>query len=369
MPKPHFAARPELSGLTPYNFGLTLDDVRTRSCGGPVAKLGSNENPYPMAEEVRAAIEATLDQTYLYPDPRARALSAALSKRTGLAPEALVFGDGSEDLLNILCRAVLRAGDDVITLYPSFPLHEDYARMMGAEVTRIALTADRRIDVAGLCEAMARPHRLTLLSNPSNPTGLWLDPRALAAVLDAQHPESVLCLDEAYAEYAVGTEYRSGLDLLESHRKPLLVLRTFSKAYGLAALRIGYGASNSCDLLAAMNLVRTPFNVNGVAQVAAEAALAHGDRMEAAVRASLNERARMKIALKEMGLQVLPSKGNFLFVDCGRNAMTVADRLLDRGVVVKPWKQPGFETFLRVSAGLPRETTQFLNALAHCLDR
>lgn len=369
MPNPHFSARPELSSLAPYQSGLTLKDIASRSGGRPVAKLGSNENPYPMPDCIRVAIEAAVADAYLYPDPEARMLAAALAELTALEPESFIFGDGSEDLLNILCRAALRPSDRVVTIYPSFPLHEDYARMMGAEVTRIPLTAENRIDLDALCDAVARRHRLTLISNPSNPTGLWLDPGGLGRILDAQHPESLLCLDEAYFEYAIGAAFRSGLDLLHDHQKPLLVLRTFSKAYGLAALRIGYGASNCSDLLKAMNLVRTPFNVNGIAQVAAEAALKHPEELDAAIRASLAERSKMESALHNIGLEFLPSQGNFLFIDCREDSAAVADRLLDRGVIVKPWRQAGYETFLRVSAGLPRETSQFLGALPDCLAR
>lgn len=367
MPSPEFSARPELAQLSPYNPGLTIDEIRARWADGPIAKLASNENPHPLPDAVRSAIASALDGTHLYPDPEARALSQALAHETGIAASRFIFGDGSEDLLNILCRATLRSGDEVVTIYPSFPLHEDYARMMGARVTRVALNDARRIDTDALLEAVARPHRLTLLSNPANPTGLWLAPGELRALLAAQHPQSVLCLDEAYAEYAVGETFNSGIDMLSGHTKPLVVLRTFSKAFGLAALRIGYGVSNSDDLLRAMNLVRTPFNVNGFAQAAALAALKNRGHMEASVRANLGERALMTEALAQMSLEVFPSNGNFLFFDCRGDAAAVADRLIDRGVVVKPWKQAGFETFIRVSVGLPRENAQFLDALPGCL--
>ena len=364
---PDFTARPELTRLAPYNAGLTLDDVRAMNGGGPIAKLGSNENPHPIATGVREAIAAAADGANYYPDPSARALADALSGMSDIPASSFIFGNGSEDLLNILCRAILRDGDEVITLYPSFPLHEDYANMMGARVTQVPLTAAHRIDMEALLDAVARPHRLTLLSNPSNPTGLWLTPEELAAVMGAQHRDSALCLDEAYAEYAVGSEYVSGLDLLSSHSKPLLVLRTFSKAYGLANLRIGYGASNTPGLLSAMNLVRTPFNVNGLAQAAALAALDNRDHVISAVCATLAERDRLADALKTMGIEALPSNGNFLFFDCGTDAQTAARRLLDKGVIVKPWKQPGFDHFIRVSVGVPHENAQFLNALPACL--
>ncbi|MDY6859616.1 MAG: histidinol-phosphate transaminase [Pseudomonadota bacterium] len=367
MPAPKFALRPELAGIRPYNAGLGLEDVARRCGGQPIAKLASNENPFGLPAEALAAMGAAIRNAHLYPDPEARALADLLARQAGIPAERVIFGDGSEDLLNVLARATLRAGDQAVTLYPSFPLHEDYARMMGATVVQVGLTEGREIDVAALLAAVARPVRLTILANPMNPAGLWLRPDELGALLRAQHPESVLCLDEAYVEYALGADYQPGTELLKDHDKPLLILRTFSKAWGLAGLRIGYGLSNCDDLIRGMNLVRTPFNVNAVAQAAALAVIRHPEAMRAAVARTLEERARMAAALTGRGLEVLPSKGNFLFVDTGEASVEVADRLIDHGVIVKPWKQAGYETFIRVSVGLPRENDQFLAALAQSL--
>lgn len=359
-----FLPRPEVMELTTYNSGLTLEDVAARCGGGPIAKLASNENAHPPSDAVMAAMRDAITRAFLYPDPQARQLAAEISARTGVPPHRILFGDGSEDLLNILARAVLRPRDRVITLYPSFPLHEEYALMMGAEVTRIGLTPDRRIDLPALLDAAAHPARLILIANPMNPAGLWLTGDALAELLAAQHPDTLLCIDEAYTEYALGCDYKAADSALARHEKPLLLLRTFSKAHGLAGLRIGYGLSNCDGLVQAMNLVRTPFNVNAVAQAAALAALRHPEAMEKAVAVTIAERARMDRELTRRGYAVLPSKGNFLFFDCGRRAIEAADALIDHGVIVKPWKQPGYENFLRVSVGLPAENDQFLQALA-----
>lgn len=367
MTPPRFCARSELSALNVYNSGLTLADVATRAKTSRIAKLSSNENPHGPHAAVRTAMQDAILHPFLYPDPSARALAGEIARQTGAAKSRVVLGDGSEDLLNVLARAVLNAGDEVVTLFPSFPLHEDYARMMGATVTRIGLTPDYQIDLDALLAAAARPVRLTLLANPMNPAGLWLSPEALDALLAAQHPDSLLCLDEAYVEYAAGPDYASAADRLAAHDKPLLVLRTFSKAYGLAGLRIGYGISNSDDVIRAMNLVRTPFNTNAVAQAAALAALTHTEDMARGVADTLRDRARMAERLTALGLRVLPSKGNFLFVDCGQPSIDVADRLIDLGVIVKPWKQEGYERFLRVSVGLDWENDQFLEAMARVL--
>lgn len=367
MRPPRFSARTEISTLKPYNSGLTLDDAAARAQNHQIAKLASNENPHGPNEATLKAMSEAISRPFLYPDPAARALADEISRQTGAAKSRVILGDGSEDLLNVLARAVLNSGDEVVTLFPSFPLHEDYATMMGARVARIGLTPQHTIDTAALLAAAARPVRLILIANPMNPAGLWLDPEALDALLAAQHPDSLLCLDEAYVEYAAGPDFASAAGRLASHDKPLLILRTFSKAYGLAGLRIGYGISNSDDVIGAMNLVRTPFNVNAVAQAAALAALTHTDEMNQAVAYTLRERERMAKELANLGLDVLPSKGNFLFVDCGQASIEVADRLIDWGVIVKPWKQQGYDTFLRVSVGLDWENDQFLKAMARVL--
>lgn len=357
--------RPELAPLKTYNSGLTLEEVAKRSGGKPIAKLASNENPYAQAPAVTSAIRKAIETPHLYPDPHGRQLAARISELTGAPTENVILGDGSEDLLNVLSRCLLRPDDEVVTLYPSFPLHEDYAQMMGARVTRIGLTSNHHaIDMQALLAAVAKPVRLVLFANPMNPAGIWLTPDQLDQVLAAQHPDSVLCIDEAYLEYAEGAGFLPATERLQAHQKPLLILRTFSKAYGLAALRVGYGVSNDAELIRGMNLVRTPFNVNAIAQAAALAALEHPEAMRESVASVKAERDRMKDALHAIGFEVLPSKGNFLFVNGKTSSTALADRLIAEGVLVKPWKQEGYELWFRVSVGLRRENDQFLNTLA-----
>lgn len=359
--------RPETAALAPYNAGLSAEDVARRPGVTRVAKLGSNENPLGPAPGVRQALLAALSHVAIYPDPAGRALLAKLASRHGITADRLVLGNGSEDLLAVLARAVLRPGDKVVTLYPSFPLHEDYARLMGAEVVRIGLTADGGIDVHALVAAVAQPVRLVLFANPMNPTGVWLSPADLDRVLDAVHPEAVTCLDEAYHEYAEGPGYASAEARLATHGRPLLILRTFSKAWGLAGLRVGYGLTNTPELKRGLDLARTPFNVNLMAQVAAEAALADPQSVAEAAALVARERPRVQAAIEALGLRVLPSKGNFLFFDAGRPSVALAEALLDKGVIIKPWKQPGYDTWLRVSIGLEADNDQFLAGLKAAL--
>lgn len=367
MKKESDLLRPELAALPPYNAGLSAADALARPGVTRVAKLGSNENPLGPSPAARVAAAAALDGIHVYPDPHGRALAAALAARHGCEPWQIVLGNGSEDLLAALARAILRPGDRVVTLYPSFPLHEDYARLMGAEVERVRIGTDGRIDLPALVAAVTRPARLVLFSNPMNPAGLWLRPAELAEVFAASDPATVLCLDEAYHEYAEGPDYGSAEALLAGHAGPAILLRTFSKAWGLAGLRIGYGITNSRELRRGLDLARTPFNVNAPAQAAASAALASPNSVGSAVELVQRERARVAARLVALGLRVLESKGNFLFFDAGRPSVDLAEALLDQGVIVKPWKQAGYDTFLRVSIGLETENDQFLEAMTAIL--
>ena len=367
MTKAHSFLRPELAALSPYNAGLTTEEVARRPGVVRVAKLGSNENPLGPAPAVQQALEASLQRIAVYPDPSGRALLARLAARHDVSDDQLILGNGSEDLLAVLARAVLRPGDQVVTLYPSFPLHEDYARLMGAEVTRIGLTPQGSIDVDALVQAVSQPVRLVLFANPMNPAGVWLSPQDLDRVLDAVHPEAVVCLDEAYHEYAEGEGYASGTGRLVTHRGPLMILRTFSKAWGLAGLRVGYGLTNSAELKRGLDLARTPFNVNLMAQVAAETALAHPQSVAEAVALVQRERPRLQAAIEALGLRVLPSRANFLFFEAPRPSVELAEALLDQGVIIKPWKQAGYENWLRVSVGSETDNDHFLKALSASL--
>ncbi|WP_045392093.1 histidinol-phosphate transaminase [Falsirhodobacter sp. alg1] len=356
--------RPELTNLAPYNAGLTLAEVAARKGVTRVAKLGSNENPAGTDPAVVDALENAMRSIGAYPDPVGRNLVARLAEKHGWPQDKFVLGNGSEDLLAVLARAVLRPGDKVVTLYPSFPLHEDYARLMGAEVIRIGLDAEGMIDLPALLDAVAKPVRLVLFANPMNPAGVWLQPADLRRVLAAVHPEAITCVDEAYHEYASGPDYVSAEEQLATYARPLVILRTFSKAWGLAGLRIGYAMTNSDQLRQGFDLARTPFNVNLMAQIAAEAALDHPDAVDRAVALVRIERTRVAKAISDMGMRVLPSRGNFLFFDAGQPSSMIAERLLDHGVIVKPWRQEGYESWLRVSIGSIMDNDQFLMALA-----
>jgi histidinol-phosphate aminotransferase len=356
--------RPEVTRLAPYNAGLTIAELMARYAPARIAKLGSNENPIGPSPRVAPAAAAAVATMRIYPDPASRDLRRALADHAGVDADRIMIGNGSEDLLAIVARATLRPGDRVVTLYPSFPLHEDYATLMGATVERVAVRPDLTVDVDGLVAALAEPCRMLIFANPMNPVGSWMTGAEFGRVAAAVSPETLVVVDEAYAEYAAGPDYPSAATMLEGASHPWVVLRTFSKAYGLAGLRVGWGIFGEAALRDLIDRVRTPFNVNAVAQAAAVAALADDAHLAEVVAATLAERARVGDALARLGVTSAPSKANFLFFDCGGDATAFAEALLARGVIVKPWKQPGYRDFARVSIGAPAENDQFLEAMA-----
>lgn len=362
-------ARPEVRGLPAYNAGLSSAAVRARYGVEHIARLGSNENPYGASPAVARALAGLT--TGEYPDANAVALREAIAQRTGAPAEHIVVGNGSENLLEVLCQVFLAPGDRVVTLLPSFGLHEIFPRMMGAQVEMVPVTDALEFDLDAWCAALGRSAKLVFLSNPSNPVGCMLDAAAFRRIVAAVPADAVLVIDEAYVEYAVHSPgFPDALAELAAQPRPWVVLRTFSKAWGLAGLRVGYGITSSAEFAGLLHRVRTPFNVNLAAQTAALAALSDPAHMQAAAERTVAARevlAAQLRALQVPGLRVAPSAANFLFIDLGRPNGPVHEALLSRGVITKAWKERGFENFIRVSVGLPEDNARFVAGLAAAL--
>jgi histidinol-phosphate aminotransferase len=361
-------ARPEVLPLPAYNAGLSSAAVRARYGVTDIARLASNENPYGPSPAVARALVDLAAQVGHYPDAQCTALRAAMGERTGVATDCIVVGNGSEDILQMLCQAFLSPGTRVLTQRPAFGLHEIYPRMMGAQVELLELTPALDFDVDAWCAALARGPHMVMLANPSNPVGCMFDAGEFTRLLDATPDHTLLVVDEAYFEYAhLAPGYPDVLALLRARSMPWIVLRTFSKAWGLAGLRVGYGLASDAALVQLLDRVRTPFNVNHAAQTAALAAWGDEAHMQHAVAETVRLReqlaARLRAAPGLQGIRIAPSATNFLFIDLGRPNGPVAEALLAHGIITKPWKDPGFETFLRVSVGSAAEVERFVQAL------
>lgn len=358
------ALRPAIRTLPAYNSGLSAEHVRARYGVSEIAKLGSNENPWGASPRVQAALAQAIIDTAVYPDPGSDRLRRTLSARLDIAPDRFAFGNGSEDLISVCAHSFLSPGEEMITILPSFGLHVIYSQAIGASVRLIPALPDYQIDVSGMIAAITPRTRMVMFSAPSNPLGTTITAQDMDRLLDALPHDAILVFDEAYFEYAAAEEsYPGFLNLLEKSGKTWMLLRTFSKAYGLAGLRVGYAIASDASLVDVIDRARTPFNVNRLAQVAAEAALEDPDHVANCVRSTIAERERVRSALEAMGYESSPSIANFLFFDAREDASHVAQSLLTHGVIVKPWREPGYTNHVRVSIGSPRANDQFLTAL------
>jgi histidinol-phosphate aminotransferase len=348
--------------LPVYNAGMNVETARSLSGRTDIVRLGSNENPFGCSPAVMRALTTAAFEPWRYSDPACRALRTALSARTGAAFDELVIGNGSEELIAAISRAFIVPGAQAVTVAPSFGLHEIEPLAAGAKVTKVPMTEALDFDVPGLERSLAAAPQLLFLPSPWNPVGPALDAPSLARLIDAAAPSTLFVLDEAYREFAE-SDAPDGVEMLRKSGNPHVVLRTFSKAWGLAGLRVGYAVCSDAEIARVIAAAKPPFNVNAAAQAAAVAALEDEPWMRTAVEKIRVERERVRRSLSDLGLRVAPSLGNFLFVDSKMDSRTLSSGLVQDGIIVKPWTEAGYRTFIRASIGSPDENDRLIAAL------
>ncbi len=361
-------AQPGVQKLSPYVPGKPVDEL-ARELGlepASIVKLASNENPLGPGAKALAAIQAELAELTRYPDGNGFALKSKLAQRCRVDAAQVTLGNGSNDILELVARAYLAPGLNAVFSQHAFAIYPIVTQAVGAEGRSVA-AKDWGHDLPAMLAAIDENTRVVFLANPNNPTGTWFGPAALAEFLP-QVPEQVLVvLDEAYIEYAEGDELPDGLDYLARFPN-LLVSRTFSKAYGLAALRVGYGLS-SARVADVLNRVRQPFNVNSLALGAACAALDDTEYLRRSRALNDAGMRQLEQGFGALDLRWIPSRGNFIAVDLGRDAAPVYQALLREGVIVRPVGAYGMPNHLRISIGLAEENARCLDALGRILAR
>lgn len=365
MGKLHPFARKTLSALDPYIPGRSAEEVMERYNIPQVTKLGSNENPLGISPRVRDALISALDRIHHYPDPECTRLRRRMASRLGISPEHLFFANGVDNVLTCLGLAFLDPGDRCVVGTPSYTAYASLAILMGAVPVEVPLR-DWRFDVPAMAAA-ANGAKAVIVCNPNNPTGTILHDDEMKTLLARISLDTLVVLDEAYAEFVESPRFPDALALLRQHPN-LMILRTFSKIYGLAGLRAGYAIAAPA-LIACLNQVREPFAVDRLAQAAAEAILDDEAYTRAAFENNRAGKAFLARAFTELGLRHLPSEANFILVDLGRPADQVAQRLLERGVIIRPgalWRLP---TWARVTIGTPEENARLVDALSAALGR
>jgi histidinol-phosphate aminotransferase len=353
--------------LAQYIPGKSIEDVARDLRLDPksIVKLASNENPRGPSPGVIRAIGAAAAEATRYPDGNGFALKAALSPRLGVDPAQIVLGNGSNDILELATQAYLRPGDEAIYAEHAFAVYPLATRARGAVGVEVP-ARDFGHDLERMQAAITPRTRIVFVANPNNPTGTFVAAAELLAFIASVPPDVLVVLDEAYNEYLEPEDRCDSVSWIAQFPN-LLVSRTFSKAYGLAALRIGYGVMNAgvADML---NRVRQPFNVNSLAQSAAIAALADADYVDKSRALNRAGLAQLADGFAALGIASLPSHGNFVLAKVG-DAGTVYQRLLAQGVIVRPVANYGLQEWLRISGGLPDENERFLKALASALGR
>ncbi|MBN9743476.1 histidinol-phosphate transaminase [Amycolatopsis sp. A1MSW2902] len=357
--------RREVAALPSYDPGADAEEVAALSGAARVIKLSNNESPFGASPAVAEAVRLRLtDGVSRYPDPTGKRLAEAVGKSVAVPADRIVLGNGSENILELLCQTVLDPGDLVTTQAPGFSLHEIFPRMMGARVKKVPVTAEFGFDAFAWRDALAEGPKLVFLANPCNPTGTMLNVGELKSIVAATPESALLVLDEAYCEFArPNPEYPDGLAVLRGRNRPWIVLRTFSKAYGLAGIRVGFGVASDAGLAHALNRVRTPYNVNQLAQDAAVAALGDQAHLADTVHRTGLEIARVTDQLRGAGFRVVTSWANFMFIDTGHDANRVAQELHRAGIIVKAWREQGCENFIRASLSIPEENDVFVRCL------
>jgi histidinol-phosphate aminotransferase len=330
-----------------------------------IVKLASNENPRGPSASVRHAIIDAAAGVTRYPDGNGFALKKALATRFGVTLDQVVLGNGSNDILELATQAFLRSGDEAVYSQHAFAVYPLATQARGAKGVAVP-ARDLGHDLAAMRAALNARTRIVFVANPNNPTGTWLAPAAVRGFIETVPPEVLIVLDEAYNEYLEPSQQADSASWLARHPN-LLISRTFSKAYGLAGLRIGYGLADAA-VAGLLNRVRQPFNVNSVAQAAAIAALADTDYVIESSRLNRAGLAQLTHGLDAMGVGYVPSHANFLLVHVG-DAAAAYESLLRQGVIVRLVANYGLPEHLRVSVGLASENERFLSALRFALGR
>lgn len=356
--------QPQILGIHPYIPGKPVSELQRELGLESITKLASNENPLGCSQQAIDAIQTELQNISRYPDGSTYELKATLAEFLSVQQEQLAVGNGSNELLELVARVFAGAEDEIIFSQYAFAVYAISAQIVGANGIEVPAKGWGH-DLQAMLAAITDKTKIIYIANPNNPTGTFFTRTEWQSFISQVPDEVIVVLDEAYVEYAKSfmddNDYFDGIDFVKQH-KNLLITRTFSKAYGLASLRLGYMVGNS-EIIQYINQVREPFNVNQFAQVAGIAALKDQDFVAEAVKVNLRGMRQLIDALNDLNINYIPSVGNFVCIDLGSKALHLNQRLLEEGVIVRPVANYGIKEYLRVSIGTQIENAHFIDAL------
>lgn len=357
--------RNAVNNLNPYIPGKPISEVQRELGLERVIKLASNENPLGTSPKASKAVSDWANNMAIYPDGNSTDLKNALSAKLDVGVDQLLFGSGTDQILEIIAQTYINPGDNAIMGYPSFPRYETVVSVMEGEVKNIPLTGDYRMDLNEMLKAVDGRTKIIWLCNPNNPTGTMITAEEQMDFIKKVPKNVLLILDEAYYEYALGGDYPDSIKYLKEFDN-LLILRTFSKAYGLAGLRIGYAVSNK-EVIGYLNRVRGPFNTNAAAQIAAIAALDDEGFIHRSMENNKKGKEYLYSSFKEMGLYYVPTHANFMMVKVGLPSDLVFKELLKKGLIIRSGDIFGMDDWIRLTIGTPEENEIFIKALAEVI--
>jgi len=360
-----FKVAPNISTLVPYPPGKPIEELeREYGISGSI-KLASNENAWGPSPKAVEAMKGALQNLHRYPDGSCYYLARSLSEKLGVKPEEIVFGNGSNEIIGLLITAFLQPEEEVITSHPTFLMYQKLVQVQGGVNTVVELTETMHHDLKAILGAVTPKTRMIFLDNPNNPTGTIIDRNDFASFMEQLPDEVLVVLDEAYVDF-VAPELR--IDVLAYIRagKPVAALRTFSKAYGLSGLRLGYGIMDA-EMADYLNRVRQPFNVNSMAQVGGIAALSDEEHYRMTMQQSREGISWLSREVEKLGCRPMQTHTNFFLIDVKGDGKKLYEHLLHQGVIVRPMQAYGYPNYIRITVGRADENQRFVRALGSSL--
>ncbi len=352
--------------LVPYPPGKPIEELEREFGIHGSIKLASNENPLGPSPEAIGAIKNRISSLNRYPDGSAYYMKEALSRKYGISPEEIIVGNGSDEILELVIRTFFLYGDHAVQSFPTFLVYEKIIMGAGGNISSVPL-ANFGVDLEKMLKAITPETKVIFINNPNNPTGSALFREELLDFLQQVPDDIVIVLDEAYIEFARDKRIANGLELVK-HHPLLIVLRTFSKLYGLAGLRIGYGFASK-EMIDYMNRIRQPFNVNSLAQAAAVAALADSDFVSKTIELTNSGLEYLFRELDSMGIKYHPTQTNFFLIKVPGGGDSVYNKMLEYGVIVRSMSSYGLSDYIRINVGLPEENERFIETFKKVLKK
>jgi histidinol-phosphate aminotransferase len=354
----------QLAGMIAYQPGRSIEEVKSKYGLSEIVKLASNENPLGFSPKVQQFIDNNSVDFERYPDGYSSLLRTALSEHLGVEENQLIFGTGSDEIISIIARSLLQPGVNTVMATPTFPQYRHNAKIEGAEVREVLLK-DGEHDLDGMLEQIDEHTSVVWLCSPNNPTGLLINQNELDSFIQSVPKDVLIVLDEAYFEYITESTYCNSLNYVNSNRN-VIILRTFSKAYGLAAFRIGY-AVGQADIISSLDPLREPFNTTSVSQGAAIVALSDNAFIEHCRIENENGKTQFEVYCLKKNLNMYPSQGNFVLIEVKANSDEVFEGLMKRGFIIRSGNALGAPGTIRITIGTKQQNEKFLSKLTEVL--